>query len=79
MDVIVGRTYPQTQTPVFEGDLRYVILRPYWDVPYGITQHEMLPKIRANPAYMAVQHLEIASGPMMHRPPCRPRRRTSQR
>jgi murein L,D-transpeptidase YcbB/YkuD len=63
MDVIVGRTYPQTQTPVFEGDMRYVILRPYWDVPYSITQHEMLPKIRANPAYMAAQHLEIASGP----------------
>jgi len=63
MDVIVGRTYPQTQTPVFEGDMRYVILRPYWDVPYSITQHEMLPKIRTNPAYLTAQHLEIASGP----------------
>jgi L,D-transpeptidase YcbB len=63
MDVIVGRTYPQTQTPVFEGDMRYVILRPYWDVPHSITQHEMLPKIRANPAYLTAQHLEIASGP----------------
>jgi len=63
MDVIVGRTYPQAQTPVFEGDMRYVILRPYWDVPYSITQHEMLPKIRANPAYLNAQHLEIASGP----------------
>lgn len=62
MDVIVGRTYPQTQTPVFEGAMRYVILRPYWDVPYSITQHEMLPKIRANPRYMAVEHLEIAAG-----------------
>jgi L,D-transpeptidase YcbB len=63
MDVIVGRAYPQTQTPVFEGDMRYIILRPYWDVPYSITQHEMLPKIRANPNYLAAQHLEIASGP----------------
>jgi murein L,D-transpeptidase YcbB/YkuD len=63
MDVIVGRTYPQTQTPVFEGAMRYVILRPYWDVPYSITQHEMLPKIRANPRYMAAEHLEIAAGP----------------
>ena len=62
MDVIVGRAYPQTQTPVFEGNMRYVILRPYWDVPYSITQHEMLPKIRANPHYMAAQHLEIAEG-----------------
>jgi len=63
MDVIVGRTYPQAQTPVFEGDMRYVILRPYWDVPYSIIQHEMLPKIRANPDYLNVQHLELASGP----------------
>ena len=63
MDVIVGRTYPQTQTPVFEGDMRYVILRPYWDVPYSITQHEMLAKIRANPEYLTAQHLEIVSGP----------------
>jgi len=63
MDVIVGRTYPRTQTPVFEGAMRYVILRPYWDVPYSITQHEMLPKIRANPRYMVAQHLEIAAGP----------------
>jgi murein L,D-transpeptidase YcbB/YkuD len=63
MDVIVGRTFPQTQTPVFEGDMRYVILRPYWDVPFSITQHEMLPKIRANPAYLEAQHLEIAGGP----------------
>jgi L,D-transpeptidase YcbB len=63
MDVIVGKTYPQTQTPVFEGDMRYVILRPYWDVPYSIVQHEMLAKIRANPNYLSAQHLEIASGP----------------
>lgn len=63
MDVIVGRTFPQTQTPVFEGDMRYVILRPYWDVPYSITQHEMIAKIRANPAYLDKEHLEIAGGP----------------
>lgn len=63
MDVIVGRTYPKTQTPVFEGAMRYVIVRPYWDIPYSIMLHEMLPKIRANPRYMAAQHLEIVAGP----------------
>lgn len=62
MDVIVGKSYPQTQTPVFEGDMRYVIFRPYWDVPYNIVRHEMLTKIRADPAYLAAQHLEIVSG-----------------
>jgi L,D-transpeptidase YcbB len=62
MDVIVGRTYPRTQTPVFEADMRYVVFRPYWDVPYSITRNEMLPKIRANPGYVAAHGLEIVSG-----------------
>jgi L,D-transpeptidase YcbB len=63
MDVIVGRTSPLAQTPVFEGNMRYVILRPYWDVPYNITRHEMLAKIEANPGYLSRERLEIASGP----------------
>ena len=62
MNVIVGRTFAHTQTPVFEGDMRYVVLRPYWDVPYSITRKEMLPKIRANPRYLAAQRLEIVNG-----------------
>lgn len=62
MDAIVGRTYPRMQTPVFEADMRYVVFRPYWDVPYSITRNEMLPKIRANPGYVAAHGLEIVSG-----------------
>jgi murein L,D-transpeptidase YcbB/YkuD len=62
MNVIVGRTFAHTQTPVFEKDMRYVVLRPYWDVPYSITKNEMLPKMRANPRYLAAQHLEIVNG-----------------
>lgn len=63
MDVIVGRTYLRTQTPVFVADMREVIFRPYWDVPYSITEREMLPAIRANPGYLAHEHLELVSGP----------------
>lgn len=63
MDVIVGRTFLRTQTPVFVADMREVIFRPYWDVPYSITQREMLPAIRKNPAYLAHEHLELVSGP----------------
>jgi L,D-transpeptidase YcbB len=62
MDVIVGRTFQGMQTPVFESDMRYLILRPYWDVPASITRKEYLPKIRANPAYLAAQRLEIVNG-----------------
>jgi murein L,D-transpeptidase YcbB/YkuD len=62
MDVIVGKTYPRTQTPVFESNMTYVVIRPYWDVPRSITVNEMLPKIRANPAYLSAQRLQIVSG-----------------
>jgi L,D-transpeptidase YcbB len=62
MDVIVGRVFPRAQTPVFESDMRYIVLRPYWDVPASITRNEMLPKIRANPGFLAAQHLEIVAG-----------------
>ena len=60
MDVIVGKTY--TQTPVFESDMRYVVFRPYWDIPPSILRKEMLPKIRANPGYVAANRLQIVSG-----------------
>ena len=62
MDVIVGRTFPRTRTPVFVSDMTSVIFRPYWDVPRSIMLREELPKIRANPGYLAVQHLEIVRG-----------------
>ncbi len=62
MPVIVGRTYAHSQTPVFEGNMRYVVLRPYWDVPYSITKREMLPKIQADPNYLARQRLELVNG-----------------
>ncbi|MGA7540561.1 MAG: L,D-transpeptidase family protein [Steroidobacteraceae bacterium] len=62
MDVIVGRTFPRTRTPVFVADMTSVIFRPYWDVPRDIALREELPKIRANPAYLAAQHLEIVRG-----------------
>lgn len=62
MSVIVGQTYPRTRTPVFVGDMRYVIFRPYWNVPRSILLHEMLPKIQANPEYLQRNKLEIVRG-----------------
>jgi murein L,D-transpeptidase YcbB/YkuD len=62
MDVIVGASYPEKQTPVFAADMRYVIFRPYWDIPPSILINEMLPHIRENPSYLATQHLEIVQG-----------------
>jgi murein L,D-transpeptidase YcbB/YkuD len=62
MDVIVGRTYAGMRTPVFAADMRYVIFRPYWDVPRGIAQRELVPAMRRDPLYLSDQHLEIVRG-----------------
>jgi len=59
MNVIVGRTFPSMRTPVFVADLKYLIFRPYWDVPASITTREMLPQIRSNPGFLEREHLEI--------------------
>jgi murein L,D-transpeptidase YcbB/YkuD len=62
MPVIVGRTYPRTRTPVFVGDLQYVVFRPYWDVPHDIAVRELLPEIRSHGDYLQRQSLELVRG-----------------
>jgi murein L,D-transpeptidase YcbB/YkuD len=62
MPVIVGQAYPRKETPIFVGELQYVIFRPYWDVPRSITLREMLPKIAMNAGYLERNHLEIVAG-----------------
>jgi murein L,D-transpeptidase YcbB/YkuD len=63
MDVIVGKSFPRNNTPVFAADMRYIVLRPYWDVPSSILHGELLPKIHANPAWIERNGFEIVSGP----------------
>lgn len=63
MDVIVGRSFPKLQTPVFAADLKYVVFRPYWDIPYSIMKKEMLPQLRAKSDFWRKQHLELVAGP----------------
>lgn len=61
MDVIVGQTYPSHQTPVFAGEMQYMVFRPYWDVPPSIARNEMLPQIRATATYLDKNNLDIVS------------------
>jgi murein L,D-transpeptidase YcbB/YkuD len=62
MDVIVGQSYPETQTPVFLAEMKYVVFRPYWDVPDSIVEREMLAAIRDNPRFLGENHLELIRG-----------------
>jgi murein L,D-transpeptidase YcbB/YkuD len=62
MRVIVGQNYPHTRTPIFASTITQVVFQPYWDVPAGILQRELLPLIRRDPAYLAKHDLEIVDG-----------------
>lgn len=62
MDVIVGKSYPMMQTPVFAADMRYIVLHPSWDVPYSILKRELLPLVRRDPQYIARNDYEIVQG-----------------
>jgi murein L,D-transpeptidase YcbB/YkuD len=62
MDVIVGKAFEATQTPVFTADMTYLIFRPYWEVPYSITVKEIVPAARTNPASIEKHQMEIVRG-----------------
>jgi L,D-transpeptidase YcbB len=61
MRVVVGKAY-RKQTPVFAGNMQYVIFRPYWDVPTSIQQAEMVPKLRHDRSYLATHNFEVVDG-----------------
>ncbi len=61
MKVVVGRAF-RSQTPVFAEMMRYVIFRPYWNVPSSIQRNELVPKIRRNPNYLAQNAYEVVDG-----------------
>jgi murein L,D-transpeptidase YcbB/YkuD len=62
MPVIVGRIFPRMRTPVFESEMRYLVFRPYWDVPASIVRNEMLASIRKSTDYLARNNLELVRG-----------------
>ena len=44
MNVVVGKAAP-TQTPVFTNDIKFIVFRPYWNVPPGILRRTVIPGI----------------------------------
>ncbi|TDN37989.1 murein L,D-transpeptidase [Hymenobacter sp. UV11] len=60
MKVIVGKTL--TATPVFSDKMEYVVLAPYWNVPYSIIDKELRAKLVANPSYLDRLDMEVVKG-----------------
>lgn len=60
MKVVVGK--PSSPTPLFEDRVTHVVLRPYWNVPAGITGRELVPQARRNPSSLAARGFEVQAG-----------------
>jgi murein L,D-transpeptidase YcbB/YkuD len=56
-NVVVGQTFDQTS--IFYGNVKYVVFRPYWNVPPSIVRAEILPGMRKNRHYLKRHHMEI--------------------
>lgn len=63
MRVVVGQAYTH-ETPIFDGDMKVVVFRPYWSVPPTIQRKEIAPKVERDRGWLARNNYEIvdASG-----------------
>lgn len=61
MGVVVGRAL-NTQTPVLSEDMRYLVFRPYWNLPRSIVRSEVLPALAHDPGYLQRNDMEIVRG-----------------
>ncbi|MFP5040573.1 L,D-transpeptidase family protein [Parasediminibacterium sp. JCM 36343] len=57
MDVVVGTA--ANSTVIFNGNLRYIVFSPYWNVTEDITKREVMPAMKRNPNYLQKNNMEI--------------------
>jgi murein L,D-transpeptidase YcbB/YkuD len=55
--VIVGK--PSSPTPLFSGDMKFLVVNPSWYVPPSILKKEFLPKLAEDPLYAERQGYEV--------------------
>lgn len=58
MKVIVGKAM-DTQTPVFDEQMRFIEFSPFWNVPPSIARKETVPRLRRDPGYLAREDMEF--------------------
>jgi len=59
-NVIVGKAY-RHETPVFEKDMKFLVFRPYWNVPPSIQRSEIVPAMKKDRDYIAKKGYEVVT------------------
>lgn len=60
MNVVVGQ--PAHKTVIFNGEIKYVVFSPYWNVPTSIKNNEIIPAIGRNKNYLSSHNMEYYDG-----------------
>jgi L,D-transpeptidase YcbB len=58
MNVVVGKAV-RNETPVFADEMKYIVFRPYWNVPLSITRGEIIPALQKDGGYLAKKNFEV--------------------
>ena len=57
MRVVVGKR--DTQTPIFNDEMTYLVFSPYWNVPADIAKGETLPEVLKDPGFLERSNMEV--------------------
>jgi len=57
MRVVVGK--PDTQTPIFNDTMTYIVFAPYWNVPTDIAKNETLPEVVRDPGFLNRMNMAV--------------------
>jgi L,D-transpeptidase YcbB len=61
MKVVVGKVVGEHRTPVFAHMMKYLVFRPYWNVPVDIARKELVPHMQGNPHYLETHNFEVVN------------------
>lgn len=56
-NVVCGK--PETQTPLLKSRINYMLIYPYWNVPYSIAWKEILPAVQRDTSYLRKKNMEV--------------------
>ena len=67
MKVVVGKVIGDHDTPVFTHEMKFLIFRPYWNVPISIIKKELAGHIaKSGVGYLATKNFETVNGSGEH-------------
>ena len=59
MNVVDGKSDDETHhTPMIADQMKYLVFRPFWNVPPSIAKKEIVPHIEKNPGYLSAKNYE---------------------